>query len=434
MDFDIFFSINVHEKPEFLEFQFENLRSFLLDKKVLIVIHFSEPFWNTSSEVLQRICKDYSTDKMKVIINSNHFKTQWSSSPLLDGWITNLKIALDLEYTFKYFTFYSSNELIIRTGFINFLDSLGEFDMLEYKYKNQWEAVAGDGKFENVIPSKPNDVGLFRFRKEYTVEPFIGFDWGRIITYETTLWLYMTMTAYWSFPITPPFYNYSISEWIVSTVLSVKPELKVLDTIKISELFNRYPGGKDTLYFYKSCPKEYYHPALSRIIKEQIWNSKAVKVQSFYCLFLGTDYSKNVDSVPAIHIFKDYYNTYTLYKNLSFEVKVGSNDNPFFSAIQYLVESNVILKDNWFVLIRDFHTVGPNTVVKIQELLAEFEDSPIDIVWLSSNKRKELCMVRREALIKEFDDSVSQCCYEKEAVINENGKLYFESIDIELDP
>ena len=43
-------------------------------------------------------------------------------------------------------------------------------------------------------------------------------------------------------------------------------------------------------------------------------------------------------------------------------------------------------------------------------------------------------MVRREALIKEFDDSVSQCCYEKEAVINENGKLYFESIDIELDP
>ena len=306
--------------------------------------------------------------------------------------------------------------------------------MLEYKYKNQWEAVAGDGKFENVIPSKPNDVGLFRFRKEYTVEPFIGFDWGRIITYETTLWLYMTMTAYWSFPITPPFYNYSISEWIVSTVLSVKPELKVLDTIKISELFNRYPGGKDTLYFYKSCPKEFYHPALSRIIKEQIWNSKAVKVQSFYCLFLGTDYSKNVDSVPAIHIFKDYYNTYTLYKNLSFEVKVGSNDNPFFSAIQYLVESNVILKDNWFVLIRDFHTVGPNTVVKIQELLAEFEDSPIDIVWLSSNKRKELCMVRREALIKEFDDSVSQCCYEKEAVINENGKLYFESIDIELDP
>ena len=76
MDFDIFFSINVHEKPEFLEFQFENLRSFLLDKKVLIVIHFSEPFWNTSSEVLQRICKDYSTDKMKIIINSNHFKTQ----------------------------------------------------------------------------------------------------------------------------------------------------------------------------------------------------------------------------------------------------------------------------------------------------------------------------------------------------------------------
>ena len=40
-------------------------------------------------------------------------------------------------------------------------------------------------------------------------------------------------------------------------------------------------------------------------------------------------------------------------------------------------------------------------------------------------------MVRREALIKGLDDSVSQCCYEKDAIINENGKLYFESIDIE---
>lgn len=429
MDFDIFFSVLAHENPNFLEFQFENLKSFLHDKKVLIIIHFNESFWNQSSEVLERICKDYSTDKMKVIINPNHFKTQWCSSPQLDGWITNLQIALDLGYTFKYFTFYSSAELLIRSGFIEFLDSLGPFDILEYNFNKQ-----ANYSFEVDNPSKPNDVGLFRFMLEYKVEPILGADWGRIITYETTLWLYMTMTAYWSFPITPPFYNYSISEWIVSTVLSVKPELKVLDTIKISEIFNRYPGGKESFFFYKSCPKEFYHPALSRIIKEQIWNSKAVKVQSFYCLFLGTDYSKNVDSVPAIRIFEDYYNTYALYKNLSFEVKVRSNDNPFFSAIQYLVESNVILKDNWFILIRNFYSLGQNTLVKIQELLAEFDDSPIDIVWLSSNKRKELCMVRREALIKEFDDSVSQCCYEKDAIINENGKLYFESIDIELDP
>jgi hypothetical protein len=90
--------------------------------------------------------------------------------------------------------------------------------------------------------------------------------------------------------------------------------------------------------------------------------------------------------------------------------------------------------------IQRIYTLHRSKVIKhklingFQELLAEFENSPIDIVWLSSNKRKELCMVRREALIKEFDESVSQCYYEKDPIINENGKLYFESIDIELDP
>ena len=427
MDFDIFFSVLAHEKPDFLEFQFENLRSFLQDKKVLIIIHFSEPFWNESSEVLQRICKEYCTDTMKVIINLNHFKTKWSSSPQLDGWITNLQTALDLGYTFKYFTFYSSTELLIRSGFINFLDSLGPFDMLEYNFKKQ-ELHLGSW---DMIPSKPNDTGLFRFRKEYNVEPFVGLDWGRIITYETSLWLYMTMTTYWSFPITPPFYEYTMSEWTVSTVLSVKPGLKVLDTIQISDLFNRYPAGNNSLFFYKASPREFYHPAISRIIKEQLNNVKAVKVPSFYCLFLETEYSKNVDAVPSIRIFKDSYTSYIIYMNCSFEVKINSTGNPFFSAIQYLVESNIISKDHWFICIRDFHSLGPTTLIKIQELLAEFEETPIDIVWLSSNKRKELCMVRREALIKGLDDSVSQCCYEKDASINENGKLYFESIDIE---
>ena len=287
MDFDIFFSVLAHEKPDFLEFQFENLRSFLQDKKVLIIIHFSEPFWNESSEVLQRICKEYCTDTMKVIINLNHFKTKWSSSPQLDGWITNLQTALDLGYTFKYFTFYSSTELLIRSGFIDFLDSLGSFDMLEYNFKKQ-ELYLGSW---DMIPSKPNDTGLFRFRKEYNVEPFVGLDWGRIITYETSLWLYMTMTTYWSFPITPPFYEYTMSEWTVSTVLSVKPGLKVLDTIQISDLFNRYPAGNNFLFFYKASPREFYHPAISRIIKEQLNNVKAVKVPSFYCLFLETEYS-----------------------------------------------------------------------------------------------------------------------------------------------
>ena len=239
------------------------------------------------------------------------------------------------------------------------------------------------------------------------------------------------MTTYWSFPITPPFYDYAISEWTISTILSVKPGLKVVDRVKITELFNRYPGGKDTLFFYKSCPKNFYHPAVSRIIKEQVWNSKVPKVPSFYCLFLGTDYSKNVDSVPTIRIFEDTYSTYTFFHNCSFEVKVSSQGNPFFTAIQYLVNSNAISSDHWFVLIRDFHLLGTNTLSKLRKLMDDLEDTSIDIFWLSSNKRKELCMVRREALTKGFDTSVVDAYYEKDAIINENNKLYFESIDLE---
>ena len=40
MEFDIFFSMMAHENIEFLEFQFQNLRSSFKDKKVLIIIHF----------------------------------------------------------------------------------------------------------------------------------------------------------------------------------------------------------------------------------------------------------------------------------------------------------------------------------------------------------------------------------------------------------
>jgi hypothetical protein len=148
-------------------------------------------------------------------------------------------------------------------------------------------------------------------------------------------------------------------------------------------------------------------------------------------MFLGTDYSKNVDSLPAIRIFEDSYTSYTFFQNCSFEVKLQSKGNLFITAIQYLVDSNVISNDHWFILIRDFHSLGKNTVAKLKQLTVEFEDTPIDILWLSSNKKKDLCMIRREALLKGFDESVNHCCYEKNASLNENGKLYFESIDLE---
>ena len=437
MEFDIFFSMMAHENIEFLEFQFQNLRSSFKDKKVLIIIHFNNIFWSELSKELSQLCLKYTDNQIVIKINPNHFKTEWGSSSGFDGLVSNLQLGHEYGHTFRYFLFYSSSELFIKSGLIDFLDSLGPFDMFEFNYKKQEQHL---GKWDR-YPSNLNDTGLLRFIKDYNIEPFPGVEWRRILTYDITLWLSMIISNYWSIPITPPIYNYPMSEWTISTILSVKPGIKIIDTIEIAQLLNRYPGVLESTFILKSCPRYFYHPIIGRVIKECSLRPYVKKVPTFYLTLLNMSensisYTKNGDIYPTICLCETNNSpTYLIFQNSNINVYIQSlfNENIFIKAIQYLVDSNAISNDHWFILIRGLHKLGSNTLAKIQELLAEFEDTNIDILWLSSNKRNGICMVRREALIKGFDESVHQCCYEKDAIINENGKLYFESIDIETD-
>lgn len=426
-----------HENIDFLEFQFQNLKSSFKDKKILIIIHFNNIFWSELFKELSELCLKYTDKQIVIKINPNHFTTAWGSSSGFDGLISNLQLGHEYGHTFRYFLFYSSSEIFIKSGLLEFLDSLGSFDMFEFNYKKQEQHL---GKWDT-NPSNLNDTGLLRFIKDYNIEPFVGVEWRRILTYDITLWLSMMISNYWSIPITPPIYNYTMSEWTISTILSVKSDIKIIDTIEISQLLNRYPGILASTFILKSCPRYFYHPIVSRVIKERSLRPYVKKVPTFYLTLLNMSensisYTKNGDIFPIICISETNNSpSYLIFHNSNILVNIQSvvNDNIFIKAIQYLITTTIITNDPWFILIKDLYCVGPKTLAKIQDLLAEFEETSIDIVWLSSNKRKELCMVRREALIKGIDELVHQCCYETDAIINENGKLYFESIDIETD-
>ena len=118
MEFDIFFSMMAHENIEFLEFQFQNLRSSFKDKKVLIIIHFNNIFWSELSKELSQLCLKYTDNQIVIKINPNHFKTEWGSSSGFDGLVSNLQLGHEYGHTFRYFLFYSSSELFIKSGLI----------------------------------------------------------------------------------------------------------------------------------------------------------------------------------------------------------------------------------------------------------------------------------------------------------------------------
>ena len=429
MEFDIFFSMMAHENIDFLEFQFQNLKSSFKDKRILIIIHFNNIFWSELFKELSELCLKYTDKQIVIKINPNHFTTAWGSSSGFDGLISNLQLGHEYGHTFRYFLFYSSSEIFIKSGLLEFLDSLGSFDMFEFNYKKQEQHL---GKWDT-NPSNLNDTGLLRFIKDYNIEPFVGVEWRRILTYDITLWLSMMISNYWSIPITPPIYNYPMSEWTISTILSVKSDIKIIDTIEITQILNRYPGVLASTFILKSCPRYFYHPIVSRVIKECSLRPYVKKVPTFYLTLLNMtensiSYTKNGDIFPIIRISEtNNLPSYLIFQNSNILVYIQSlfNENVFIKAIQYLITTTIITNDPWFILIKDLHCVGPKTLAKIQDLLAEFEETSIDIVWLSSNKRKELCMVRREALIKGIDESVHQCCYETDAIINKNNNTLY---------
>jgi len=209
---DICFSILVHENPHFFEIQLKNIHFFLDKSTYIIIVHFNAYIWQTHHTLFKKIC-----DKYSVIINNNHYHTAWSSSTLLDAHTSNMKIALNTK--FKYLMYLSSNELFFKKGFIEKLDNM-KFDLIEIE-------EVRDLKINEII-GMSQDKGFNKFNAKPHENYRLGFDFGRVITYDTASWLYKELTTYWVFPISPSIYNYSMMEFVIPTVLHTKPNLLYL--------------------------------------------------------------------------------------------------------------------------------------------------------------------------------------------------------------
>jgi hypothetical protein len=257
--YDMCFSILVHEAPDFFEFQLAQIRAHNPGKRIFIIVHFNDLVWRQHGPTLQQICAKYDN----IHINEEHHVTQghWSSSVIFDAIFSNIHYLIEKDIPFRYFQYLSSNEIFIKPNLIDFLDTLS-FDMLEHNYKHQNIHCGRD------LAMMPHDAGLQRFRQESGVEPFVGFDFGRVLTQESLVWLHSALQRYYTFPIRPPLHNYSISEVCMSSILSTKPGLRVLDTIQLCRFYtpsitldesmdmSKYPNT----FLYKHVPRVLSHP------------------------------------------------------------------------------------------------------------------------------------------------------------------------------
>ena len=254
------FSILVHEAPNFFEFQLEQIRAFNPGKRIFIIVHFNDLVWRQHGPMLQQICAKYDN----IHINEEHHITQGycaGSSVIFDAIFSNIHYLVEKNIPFRYFQYLSSNEIFIKPNLIDFLDTLS-FDMLEHNYKRQNVHCHRD------LIMMPRDAGLQRFRQETGIEPFVGWDFGRVLTKESLIWLHLALQRYYTFPIRPSLHNYAINEVCMSSILSTKPDLHVVDNVQLCRFYDSSKSINESMnmsefpntYLYKHVPRVVSHP------------------------------------------------------------------------------------------------------------------------------------------------------------------------------
>lgn len=264
LHYDIAYSLLVHESPDFFDYQLSNIFKYNKNKKIYIVTHFNKFFWEKESDTLTKICKKYN-----VTINSETYETGWCSSQLFDAIISNINVILS-NITFNYYTMIASNELFIKKGLIDYIETL-DFDMIHFEYNNFKNNVQHSHRDLAAIPY---DQGLQKFLQINSTKSFLGYDFGRILTYDLTKWLYNELIKHWSFPITPSMTNYSMSECVIDTVLSIKNP-KVIDNLKIVQwaddtVLQKVLNNEDLedTFLIKHVPRNIKDPFIQNFIKK----------------------------------------------------------------------------------------------------------------------------------------------------------------------
>jgi hypothetical protein len=123
---DLIISINVHEKPEYLKEQIENINTFVFLKKK-IILNCNDYMYN---EMIGSDLKD-------TIINPNYFNKSRFHGSLVAGIISNMKYAIN-NYNFSYFLVISSREFFYR--------NLENFSQIEENERSPWKLPENKNK------------------------------------------------------------------------------------------------------------------------------------------------------------------------------------------------------------------------------------------------------------------------------------------------
>ena len=103
MNTDIIFSINVHEKREFLIKQINNIKNYVSLNYIIII--------NTNTYMYNKLLNcPFIKSQKNIILNNEYFDKQRFHGSLTKGIFLNMKLAID-NYKFKYFMILSSRNM-----------------------------------------------------------------------------------------------------------------------------------------------------------------------------------------------------------------------------------------------------------------------------------------------------------------------------------
>ena len=94
-------------------------------------------------------------------------------------------------------------------------------------------------------------------------------------------------------------------------------------------------------------------------------------------------------------------NTFKFFDDGHIEVYITNNLSDYgnFVGINMLLEANIIPQNSWFLFIHDTcKFLGDTCVDLTYNLIKQYNDSDIDIVWLSNTGQCNICLIRKCAI------------------------------------
>jgi len=94
-------------------------------------------------------------------------------------------------------------------------------------------------------------------------------------------------------------------------------------------------------------------------------------------------------------------NFFNIFEDGHIEVHITNNLSDYgnYVGVNMLLEKNIVPQNSWFLFIHDTcKFLGSNCVYLTYNLVKNFNDSDIDIVWLCDTGQCNLCLIRKNAI------------------------------------